>query len=230
MAVSVVRGLKVEAGREVDLPAELTVRAGSLGCVVFARPRAGPLSRHFCGEDPELAVARRLNRAGLATMTLDLLSGHEPAERRFDIPLLADRLVAATRVVREERATARLPIGYFGVGTGTAGALWAAAELGREIAAVVCSGGRPDLARLCLGSVAAPTLVVVPGRDANLAEMGRRAMARIPAESDVAVVPANGDPADVAVLAEGWFLRHLRARRRRPAEVTSPRRRAMLAA
>lgn len=216
MTLSVVRGVSVEAGRLIDLPAELTVPAGSLGCIVFARPRPRPHGRFQRSEDPELSLARRLNGARLATMTLDLLSWQDPPERRFDIPLLADRLVAATRVVREEPATAQLPIGYLGVGTGAAGALWAAAELGREIAAVVCSGGRPDLARPCLGSVAAPTLVVIPGRDAHLAEMGRRAIARIPAETDVAVIPAGANQAELAELAAAWFLRHLRARASSP--------------
>jgi putative phosphoribosyl transferase len=139
----------------VRLVGQLTVPGRATGIVVFAHgsgsSRQSPRNRY---------VAATLNQAGLGTLLVDLLTPGEERDRAnvFDIGLLAGRLTEATRWLRTQPGTAGLPLGYFGASTGAAAALWAAAEPGAGIAAVVSRGGRPDLARPRLGSVKAPTL------------------------------------------------------------------------
>ena len=133
----------------------------------------------------------------------------------FDIELLAGRLAAVTCWARARRGCRGLPVGYFGASTGAAAALWAAAD-DPEIAAVVCRGGRPDLAAPRLGGVRAPTLLVVGGRDTVVLELNRRAQARLRCESRLAVVPGAthlfeepGTLEQAAALARDWFVDHL---------------------
>jgi dienelactone hydrolase len=164
------------------------------------------------------AVAHALNDAGLATLLFDLLDEQEALGRElvFDIPLLAGRLELLTRWVGSQPRLRSLPIGYFGASTGAAAALRAAAEVGDAVAAVVSRGGRPDLAGDRLSSVAAPTLLIVGGRDPEVLELNRHAAAQLRCPHDLVIVEGAGhlfeEPGTlerVAELAVGWFRRHL---------------------
>lgn len=163
-------------------------------------------------------VAEELNRAGFATMLVDLLTAEEEGDRArvFDIPLLAHRLVEVTHWLRTRPDVGGLPTGYFGASTGAGAALWAATEPGTEIAAVVSRGGRPDLAGPRLGSVRAPTLLIVGGDDKWVLELNRESQLRMPCPSELDIVPGAthlfeepGALEQVADLAVQWFHRHL---------------------
>lgn len=167
-------------------------------------------------------VAQRLREAGLGTFLIDLLTGQEEAEDlrtgllRFDVGLLAGRVVEATRWLLESPRTRGLDIGYFGASTGAAAALVAAARLPEAVGAVVSRGGRPDLAGGYLERVRAPVLLIVGGRDHTVLELNREAMRRLSQETRLEVVPGAGhlfeEPGaleEVARLAAGWFTRHL---------------------
>ncbi|MFF8770945.1 phosphoribosyltransferase family protein [Kitasatospora sp. NPDC015120] len=211
--------------RELTLPAagarltgRLTVPADAHGIVVFAHGsgsgRHSPRNRH---------VAARLNDAGLATFLFDLLTEDEEEDRRnvFDVELLGARLTDVARALPAEQARATggafLPLGLFGASTGAAAALWTAARLGHGVGAVVSRGGRPDLAgEQALGTVLAPTLLIVGGRDEVVIDLNRRARERLRCESELAVVPNAGhlfeEPGAldrVAELAREWFDGHL---------------------
>jgi dienelactone hydrolase len=163
-----------------------------------------------------------LQEAGLATLLVDLLT---PAEEevdlvtrhlRFDIPLLARRLLGAAEWVRGQPETAALPIGYFGASTGGGAALIAAAEHPELAGAVVSRGGRPDLAGGSLPLVRAPTLLIVGGRDETVLDLNERAMAHMQCEVRLAVVRGAthlfeepGTLEQVAALARDWFVSHL---------------------
>ncbi|MGO9220233.1 MAG: dienelactone hydrolase family protein, partial [Streptosporangiaceae bacterium] len=159
-----------------------------------------------------------LNQAALGTLLFDLLTPEEEADRAnvFDIGLLARRLTEVTRWLRAQPGAAGLPVGYFGASTGAAAALWAAAEPGAGIAAVVSRGGRPDLASPRLGSVRAPTLFIVGGRDDVVLGLNRQAQAGLRCENELAVVPGAthlfeepGTLTAAAELARDWFAGHL---------------------
>jgi putative phosphoribosyl transferase len=129
---------------------------------------------------------------------------------------LAGRLEAATRWAGDEAELRQLPIGYFGASTGAAAALWAAAEVGERVAAVVSRGGRPDLAGDRLPAVSAPTLLIVGGRDDVVLELNREALQRLDAPSDLAVIPGAthlfeepGALDEVSRMAGDWFARYL---------------------
>ncbi|MFB7472012.1 phosphoribosyltransferase family protein [Kitasatospora sp. NPDC056184] len=211
--------------RELTLPAagarltgRLTVPAGARGIVVFAHGsgsgRHSPRNRH---------VAAHLNRGGLATFLFDLLTEDEEEDRRnvFDVDLLGARLTDVARALPAEQAREGggpfLPLGLFGASTGAAAALWTAARLGDGVGAVVSRGGRPDLAgEEALGTVLAPTLLIVGGRDEAVIDLNRRARERLRCESELAVVPHAGhlfeEPGTldrVAELARDWFGGHL---------------------
>jgi putative phosphoribosyl transferase len=191
-------------------------RAG--GVVLFAHgsgsSRASPRNR---------SVAWYLNGIGLATMLVDLLTPDEEqvdqqtAELRFDIPMLARRLVGVARWLGEQDRTAGLPLGLFGASTGAAAALIAAADLPDRVQAVVSRGGRPDLAAERLADVRAPTLLLVGERDPQVLEMNRDAQRRITgAVCRLEVVPLAthlfeepGALERVAELAGQWFAEHL---------------------
>ncbi len=206
--------------KEVEIPAEpvrlpgrLTVPAGAVGVVVFAHGSGS--DRHSSRKQ---AVARALNDAGLGTLLFDLLTPAEEVDRAnvFDIALLAIRLGAATDWLLDDEAAAGLPVGFFGASTGAAAALWAAAEPGSPVRAVVSRGGRPDLARRRLEAVRAPTLLIVGGRDEAVLEMNREAARHLSIEHHIEVVPGAthlfeepGALEAVADLATRWFLDHL---------------------
>jgi len=204
--------VEVSAGA-VRLAGRLAVPDQASGIVVFAHgsgsSRHSPRNRY---------VAAVLNQAALGTLLFDLLTPDEEVYRAnvFDIGLLARRLTGVTRWLRAQPATAGLPLGYFGASTGAAAALWAAAEPGSGIAAVVSRGGRPDLASPRLGSVRAPTLLIVGGHDDVVLGLNRQAQAGLRCENDLAVVPGAthlfeepGTLAAAAELARDWFARHL---------------------
>lgn len=199
----------------IELAADLRVPDRPTGFVVFAHGSGS--SRH---SPRNRLVAETLQRAGLGTLLLDLLTPDEEGDRAnvFDIPLLASRLVSAVAWLRARPEAAGLPIGYFGASTGGGAALWAAAEPGADIAAVVSRGGRPDLAGRRLGAVRAPTLLIVGGADHQVIELNRWAQERLRAPSELAIVPGathlfeeEGALAEVATLARDWFLRHFAA-------------------
>lgn len=166
-------------------------------------------------------VARVLERHGLATLLVDLLTeaedavDRETAQFRFDIEMLAGRLVAIVDALKHGEATASLPVGLFGASTGGGAALVAAAERPKDVVAVVSRGGRPDLAAGALPRVVAPTLLIVGGLDREVLQMNRDAMARMRGEVELEIVPGAthlfeepGTLEQVAALAAGWFRRH----------------------
>ena len=214
-AGAVSREVTIEAAPGVVLSGDLTVPWGAYGrgVVAFAHgsgsSRLSPRNRH---------VAQALNEAGFATLLLDLLTPREEVDRAnvFDIPLLAQRLVAATHWLRRQPETAQLALGYFGASTGSAAALLAAAELRTGVCAVVSRGGRPDLAQEGLAEVVAPVLLIVGGADEAVLELNREAQRRLRCESELVVVPGAthlfeepGALDRVAWHAINWFTRHL---------------------
>jgi len=196
-----------------EIVGDLVVPKAAAGLVVFAHgsgsSRFSPRNRY---------VAGAFNQRGFATLLLDLLRHEEERDRThvFDIDLLSQRLVLATRWARNHPGLAGLPIGYFGASTGAAAALRAAAELPDEIGAVVSRGGRPDLASAWLRDVRAPVLLIVGGRDALVHELNREAQIVLGELCALAVIPGAthlfeepGALEEVSLLAGDWFERHL---------------------
>jgi len=210
--------------REVTVPVGNIALGGTLG--VPAQPMGAVLFAHGSGSSRFSArnryVARVLREAQIATLLLDLLS---PAEEevdnvtrhhRFDIAMLADRLVAAIDWLASESTTRRLPVALFGASTGGGAALVAAAERPERVAAVVSRGGRPDLAGNALPNVRAPTLLIVGERDEMVIDLNERARAAMNAETRLVIVPhathlfeEPGALEQVARLASDWFTRYL---------------------
>lgn len=212
--------------RAVTIPADRVALEGDLrmpprarGVVLFAHgsgsSRHSPRNRY---------VAQVLVEAGLATLLMDLLTHSEELvdvktrALRFDIDLLARRLVAATDWLTSQSETRDLPIGYFGASTGAAAALVAAAERPSMVRAIVSRGGRPDLAGPALARVRAPTLLIVGGNDLPVIRMNEEAMRQLIVETQLVIVPGAthlfeeaGALERVADLARDWFVRHLTA-------------------
>ena len=198
---------------DVTVEGRLTLPDHARGVVVFAHGTGS--SRH---SPRNQAVADVLHRAGLATLLFDLLTPDEAIDRAnvFDVELLGHRLLAATRWVAAQPETSALAIGYFGASTGAAAALWAAAEPGIRVGAIVARGGRPDLAGGRLIAVGAPTLLVVGSLDREVVDLNRAAAARLRCAHRVTVVPGAGhlfeEPGAmdaVAALAADWFVQRL---------------------
>jgi len=169
-------------------------------------------------------VARTLNNAGLATLLFDLLTHEEEAidtqtrELRFNINLLAERLVHATRWVKQQPQTRDLRIGYFGSSTGGAAALVAAVDVPQDVGAVVSRGGRPDLAGDVLPKAQAPTLLVVGANDDIVIELNEQARDKMRCEVKLEIIPGAthlfeepGTLEKVAKLASDWFVHHIGA-------------------
>jgi len=211
------RDVRLEAGG-APLEGTLAVPEGAHGIVLFAH--GSGIGRH---SRRNRFVAGALQEAGLATLLIDLLTLEEEREDertralRFDIGLLARRVVGACDWIQTHGETARLRIGLFGASTGGGAALVAASERPEAVAAVVSRGGRPDLAGVALGSVRAPTLLIVGGDDAPVIPLNRGAMARMqnaPVELEIVpgashLIEEPGKLEVVADLARDWFLRHL---------------------
>lgn len=208
----------------VSLSGDLTVVEGSQGIVLFAHGSgSGRHSRR------NRYVAKVLQDAGLGTLLFDLLTEEEEVvddqtrHLRFDIALLANRLVGVTDwLVQTHAAGSNLNIGYFGASTGAAAALTAAAKRVDIIKAVVSRGGRPDLADPILGQVEAPTLLIVGGYDTTVIQMNQEAFDKLQqlsaekGEKELVIVPEAthlfeepGKLELVAQLASGWFARFL---------------------
>lgn len=201
------------------LEGDLAVPGVARGIVLFAHgsgsSRHSPRNRY---------VAAELERRGLATLLLDLLTAGEEAvddrtgRLRFDINLLAQRLVAATDWLATRDTTRFLPIGYFGASTGAGAALVAAAQRPDKIGAIVSRGGRPDLAGDALARVTAPTLLIIGGADEPVIGMNRAAAKQMQAHHEIEIIPGAthlfpepGALEEVARLAGMWFTRHLEA-------------------
>jgi putative phosphoribosyl transferase len=210
------KSVQVSAG-PVVLEGNLALPRQASGVVLFAHGsgsgRHSPRNRF---------VAGKLQEAGLATMLIDLLTEEEEAadqfsaHLRFDIGLLANRLVGATDWLTANRQTVGLPIGYFGASMGGGAALVAAAERIEQVAAVVSRGGRPDLAGSALAEVQAPTLLIVGGEDDVVIGLNEQALQRLAAPiKELVIVPGAshlfeepGKLDEVARLAADWFTRH----------------------
>jgi len=214
-----VRPVQIPSG-SARLEGELALPAGAAGLVLFAHGSGS--SRHSRRNQ---FVARVIREAGLGTLLFDLLTRAEEAvdmrtgQLRFDIELLARRLVDATRWVAAEAETRSLRPGYFGASTGGGAALVAAAELGPAIGAVVSRGGRPDLAGDALRRVQGPTLLIVGEQDELVIALNEEAYAQLRCEKALEIVPRAthlfeepGALETVARLASDWFLQHLQPR------------------
>jgi dienelactone hydrolase len=196
-----------------SLEGELILPAKASAVVLFAH---GSGSSRFSPRNTY--VASVLQQAGIGTLLFDLLTREEDRDyaTRFDIALLTRRLLAATVWVRQDPRTQSLGIGYFGASTGAAAALQAAAEMGRQISAVVSRGGRPDLAgATALSKVTAPTLLIVGGDDDGVIELNRQAYAQLGCEKKLVIIPGAthlfeepGTLEQAAHAAAGWFTRH----------------------
>jgi putative phosphoribosyl transferase len=211
--------VRIPAGA-VTLEGDLRLPDGATGIVLFAHgsgsSRHSPRNRY---------VARLLNEARLGTLLVDLLTAEEEAidtrtaQLRFDIGMLARRLVAVTDWHTRQPHTRDLRIGYFGASTGAAAALVAAAERAEAVAAIVSRGGRPDLAGPALARVRAPTLLIVGGNDFQVIELNRLALAQLRCEKQIEIIPGAthlfeepGALDAVARLARDWFERYLSPR------------------
>jgi putative phosphoribosyl transferase len=206
------QSVEIPAG-PITLPGRLGLPAHAQGVVVFAH---GSGSGRFSPRNQY--VARVLERAGLGTLLIDLLTEAEAQNRRnvFDLDLLAERLRAATRWLEQTPETAQLPIGYFGASTGAGAALLAAAAEGSRIRAVVSRGGRPDLANGALRQVTAPTLLIVGGNDYPVIALNKYAYDQLGAPKQLVIVPGAthlfeepGALEEVAHLATTWFKKYL---------------------
>ena len=221
--------VQIEAGT-ATLAGRLSMPEGAHGLVVFAHGSGS--SRH---SPRNLLVSDRLNDAGIGTLLFDLLTDDEEkfdaktAEYRFDVGFLAGRLTATvdwlSRRYASRPRTARTRIGLFGASTGAAAALITAAERPTMVRAVVCRGGRPDLAHSMLPRVLAPTLFIVGANDETVVNINQGAAARMRAVHELQIVPGAshlfqepGKLDAVAELAAGWFGTYLRSEQ--PAETS----------
>lgn len=212
------RPVEIET-EDATLHGDFAAPTGALGVVLFAHGsgsgRHSPRNRF---------VARGLQRAGFATLLIDLLTEDEERiddvthDLRFDVAWLAGRLTGAMTWLADDDETGSLPLGLFGASTGAAAALIAAARQPEAVAAVVSRGGRPDLAGGLLAAVRAPTLLIVGGNDTKVIELNEQAQRALTAPNRLAIVPGAGhlfeEPGtleSVVDLASGWFAEHLRA-------------------
>ncbi|OIR17570.1 putative phosphoribosyl transferasec [mine drainage metagenome] len=208
--------VKIVAG-EVMLSGELALPKNATGIVLFAHGSGS--SRHSVRNQ---YVASVLQSSGIATLLFDLLTLEEEAidsrtsHLRFDIGLLAERLIHATRWIQGSPSTHGMKIGYFGASTGGAAALVAAAVLGKQISAVVSRGGRPDLAGDTLPEVKSPTLLIVGGFDKVVIELNQQAFELLQCEKHLEIIPAAshlfeepGKLEEVARIVSDWFARFL---------------------
>src|SRR6266436_4669418 len=211
--------VQIHAGRAV-LSGNLNIPKDSSALVFFAHGSGS--SRH---SPRNQYVARTLNEAGLATLLFDSLTPEEEAidmqtgEHRFNIRLLAERLVHATKWAKQQEQTSNLRTGYFGSSTGGAAALVAAVDTPQDVGAVVSRGGRPDLADEALPKVQAPTLLIVGGNDDTVIELNKQARDEWRCEVKLEIIPGAthlfeepGTLEKVALLATDWFVKHIGAK------------------
>ena len=209
--------IRIPVSRNAAIEGNLTIPPNSKAVVTFAH---GSGSSRFSPRNQY--VAKSFNDNGLATLLVDLLTTEEEqidmstAEYRFNIDLLAQRLIAATEWLKLDPSTQNMAFGYFGASTGAAAALMGAAKLPEDIKAVVSRGGRPDLAAAYLGEVRAPTLLLVGGDDPEVIELNQQALDLISVEKKLVIIPGAthlfeepGKLDEVAKLSVDWFRRHL---------------------
>ncbi len=199
----------------VTLEGALAIPANAQGLVLFVH---GSGSSRFSPRNN--FVARELRNAVLGTLLIDLLTRTEDQdyERRFDIPLLTQRVLSVTGWLQAQPQTRQLALGYFGASTGAAAALQAAAAPGNKAKAMVSRGGRPDLAgALKLAQVRCPVLLIVGGNDDVVIELNQQAHALLAGPKELVIVPGAshlfeepGTLEQVATLAAAWFRHHLR--------------------
>lgn len=180
-------------------------------------------------------VAAQLNRAGFATLLIDMLTADEEAHghlrhpSRFDQPLLARRLCAAMEWLQERKDTQGLPIGLFGANAGSAAALIASTDMRRMVTAIVSRSGRPDLAEKHLPLVHTPTLFIVGANDKPVIELNEMAMSQMVCEHKLEIVKDAGhlfeEPGtleNVSALAIQWYLQYMRAAEMVPPDLDHP--------
>jgi dienelactone hydrolase len=217
---AITREVRIPSGEAV-LNGSLSLPAGAAGLVLFAH---GSGSSRLSSRN--IFVARAILQLGIGTLLFDLLTSAEEQidnytrEHRFDIPLLARRLLDASEWIRAQPQTMHLPLGYFGASTGSAAALIAAADSGGGVSAVVSRGGRPDLVNAAtLSRVTAPTLFIVGGLDDVVIQLNRDAYQHLHCDKAFEIVPGAthlfeepGTLDVVARIASGWFQEHLGSR------------------
>ncbi len=209
--------IRIPVTKNAAIEGNLTIPPNTTAVVTFAH---GSGSSRFSPRNQY--VAKTFNDNGFATLLIDLLTSQEEetdmstAEYRFNINLLAERLIAATEWLKLDPSTQNMAFGYFGASTGAAAALIAAAKLADDIKAVVSRGGRPDLAADYLGKVRAPTLLLVGGDDAEVIELNQQALNLMSAEKKLIVIPGAthlfeepGKLDEVAEFSVDWFKRYL---------------------
>jgi putative phosphoribosyl transferase len=210
---SVFHEVHIDLGR-IKLAGNLVTPSPSRGIVLFSHgsgsSRLSPRNNF---------VASQLNEQNFSTLLLDLLTPEEDRHysNRFDIDLLTERLIGATRWIQKNPDLKPMRIGYFGGSTGAASALKAAALLHNEVQAVVLRGGRPDLVDLQeLQQVIAPTLMIVGERDEAVLQMNERAYRQLRCEKSLVVIPGAthlfeeaGALEKVTEIASEWFITHL---------------------
>tara|TARA_R100001369_G_scaffold67929_1_gene95553 strand:- start:8497 stop:9153 length:657 start_codon:yes stop_codon:yes gene_type:complete len=199
--------------KQLTLKANLYIPENAKGLVIFSH---GSGSSRFSPRNN--FVANILNKKGLATLLLDLLteSEDENYETRFNINLLTSRLIAATKWVQQQRETEQISLGYFGASTGAASAIRAAAFFKDDIKAIVSRGGRPDLALDEISEVTASTLFIVGGKDSAVLELNITAYAKMESEKKFEIIPGAshlfeeaGKLEKVAELSASWFKKWL---------------------
>lgn len=209
--------IKIPMGK-VRVEGNLTLPKKATGIVLFAH---GSGSSRFSPRNQY--VAKKFNAVNIGTLLFDLLTQDEEqidivtAEYRFNINLLAERLIGATEWLRKDSRTKNFSLGYFGASTGAAAALIAAAKMPAAISAVVSRGGRPDLAGKYLPEVKAPTLLLVGGWDTEVIELNREAQGQMRNENKLVIVPdathlfeEPGKLEEVAEYSINWFTTYLR--------------------
>lgn len=209
--------VEIQIDPQTTISATLSIPHHSKAIVLFAHgsgsSRFSPRNRH---------VAEILQHKHLATILIDLLTTEEESvdmvtrHLRFDIPLLARRVVGATSWLQNSPETKHMKIGYFGASTGAAAALVAAAKLKDKVNAVVSRGGRPDLAQAILQKVTSPTLLIVGGNDSVVIDLNQTALEKLNCEKSLVIVPGAGHLFEqpgklerVAEFAAQWFEEHL---------------------
>jgi putative phosphoribosyl transferase len=195
-----------------NLKGTIHLPTGRKGIVIFVHGNVNGRSN-----PRNQSVARALEDAGIGTLLIDLITDVEASERKevFNIPLLADRLLATSRWLRHQAETKELALGYFGGSTGAGAALQAAAMSPDHVMAVVSRGGRPDLALNDLPQVKAPSLFIVGGRDTILIHLNQKAFALLRCVKELKIVPdashlfeEPGALDQVVRMARDWFLQY----------------------
>jgi pimeloyl-ACP methyl ester carboxylesterase len=201
--------------KQTPVEGELKLPKNPIGLIVFAH---GSGSSRFSPRNK--LIADYLNENGFGTFLFDLLSEEEDQDfsKRFDIPLLSERLILVTQFLKEKSNLKKLRFGYFGASTGAATALVAASKLPNQIHAVVSRGGRPDLAHNFLQEVSAPTLLIVGQLDFEVLELNQKAFEELSSEKSLKIIPGAthlfeepGTMDQVAKIALDWFITHLKS-------------------